>query len=195
VKSPGEQTVETLLALMRDVREIDAPKTFVLVSQGLVFGDVRPSIADLERVAAASRTTIYALRLEERVTNIGREPDSRFQPPAVNQPEAPPADNGTSRSAPDIPFPAGPSGDRGPQGIEAAGELSDVATATGGAIFRVTTNATAALERIESAIAGYYLVGVEFATAGGNGRPHSLRVETSRKNAVVRTRQYLSPAP
>ena len=46
-------------------------------------------------------------------------------------------------------------------------------------MFRVTTNATAAPERIESAIAGYYLVGVEFAAAEGNGRPHPLHVETA----------------
>ncbi len=190
-KSPGEQTLDTLRAVMNDLRAIDAPKTLLLVSQGLVFNeDARPSVAILERAAAAARTVIYSLRLDERVSDI-----TRRQPDTATGPSPPPAteDQGGafSRTLPDLPFPPGPAGDRGAAGIETAGELYEVAAATGGAMFNVVMSADAALARIESELAGYYLLALESAAADGDGKPHSLRIDISRRGVTVRAGRYL----
>ena len=186
-KTSGEQTFDTLRALIGSVREIDAPKTIVLISQGLVFSDdARPSIAMLEREAAAARTTIYALRLDERVRDIRqKEPDARLGPTLTDAPSS-------TERLPDLPFPAGPAGDRGPDGVEAGGELEAVAAATGGAMFTIAMNADRGLARIESELSGYYLLGVESAAADrDDGKPHSLRVEVSRRGVTVRAGRSL----
>ena len=93
-----------------------------------------------------------------------------------------------------ISLPAGPAGDRGPDGVEAGGELEAVAAATGGAMFTIAMNADRALARIESELSGYYLLGVESAAADGDGKPHSLRVEVSRRGVTVRAGRSLPRA-
>ena len=193
-KTNGELTFDAILALMKALQEIDAPKTIVLVSQGLIFSsDAAPLMAALTRTAAAARTTIYALRLDERVQGITqKQPAAAAFPPA----DAPPADTGTARELPDLPFPAGPAGDRGPDGVEAGGELEAVAAAAGGAMFTVAMSANQALARIESELSGYYLLGVESSAADGDGRPHALRVDVNRRGVAVRAGRYLpGPAP
>ena len=185
-KTSGEETGDILRRLMRAVREIDAPKTIVLVSQGLVFSEyLRPSIAALEREAAAARTTIYALRLAERVQNIMRkDPDPRLGPAETGGPSA-------AERLPDTPFPEGPAGDFGPGAVEAGGELEAIAAATGGAMFTIATNADRALARIESELSGSYLLAIESTAADGDGRPHSLNVDVSRGGVTVRAGRYL----
>lgn len=198
-KTPGEQTFNTLQTLIDDLRSIDAPKTLVLVSQGLLFSaEARPSFAGLERLAAAARTRIYALRLDDRASNIlQKTPDALREPSTslgLEPPAAPPAQEGRgarSRELPDVPLPAGPAGDRGAQGMEAGGELYAVAASTGGAMLTVVMTADAALARIESELAGYYLLAVESAVTDGDGRPHSLRVEVGRPGTIVRAARYL----
>ena len=200
-KTAGEQTFNALQTLINDLRSIDAPKTLVLVSQGLLFSaEARPSFAGLERVAAAARTAIYALRLDDRASNIlQKAPDARREPSTglgLEPPAAPPTATregagARSREVPDNPFPEGPAGDRGPDGVEAGGELYAVATSTGGAMFTVVMSADAALARIESESAGYYLLAVESAVTDGDGRPHSLRVEIGRPGVTARAARYL----
>jgi VWFA-related protein len=185
-KTPGDQTFDTLRALISAVREIDAPKTIVLVSQGLVFTDyVRPSIAEFEKAAAAARTTIYALRLDERISDIRqKEPDARSAPTLTDPSPA------TDLSVPGD-LPAGPAGDRGAQGMDAGGELETIAAATGGAMFTVVMGADSALARIGSELTGSYLLAVESAAADGDGKPHSLSIDVTRAQVTVRAARYL----
>ena len=70
----AEMTYSTLRNLLAALREIDAPKTIVLVSGGFVLGDQRPSMDEISSLAAASRTSIYALQLNELLADasVGR---------------------------------------------------------------------------------------------------------------------------
>jgi hypothetical protein len=178
---------------LNDLRSIDRPKTIVLVSQGLVFStEARPSFAELERAAAAARTIIYSLRLDARISDITqKEPDPALGPAPANASPGASGGGRASRALPDSPLPAGPAGDRGAQGMEAGGELYSVANATGGAMFTVIMTADAALARIESELAGYYLLAVESIAADADGKPHSLRIDVSRPRVTVRAARYL----
>ena len=195
IKTAGDVTFDFLRALLNDLRSIDAPKTLVLVSQGLMFSEeARPSFEALERAAASARTTIYALRLDPRISDITQtDPDPALGPAPTNAPPAASGGGGgrASRALPDSPLPAGPAGDRGAQGIEAAGELYAVANATGGATFPVVMAADAALARIESELSGYYLLAIESAPADRDCKPHSLNVDVSRRAVTVRAGRYL----
>ena len=188
-KTAGDMTLDFLHALLKDLRTSDGPKALLLVSQGLSFSDeARPSFAALERAAAAARTTIYSLQLDERVSDITqKQPDMAFSPPPTTGAQG----GGFSRELPDLPFPSGPAGDRGAKGVEAAGELYAVANATGGAMFTVVMTADAALARIESELAGSYLLAVESVAADRDATSHSLSVDISRPRVTVRAGRFL----
>jgi VWFA-related protein len=63
--SDGDMTLSSLRALIEAVRHIDAPKTMILVTEGFVMGDRLIDVQNLGSFAAAARTSIYALRLDE----------------------------------------------------------------------------------------------------------------------------------
>jgi VWFA-related protein len=65
VRSATEQTLRSLTALLEDLSTIDAPKTMVLVSGGFVVRDQQADVSRLGALAAAARTTVYALRLDD----------------------------------------------------------------------------------------------------------------------------------
>ena len=78
----GEQTINTLRALLIGLKTIDVPKTVVLVTEGFVMGTQRSSLVELGNLAAAARTSIYALKLDDNIfTDITqrRPPSARFQ--------------------------------------------------------------------------------------------------------------------
>jgi VWFA-related protein len=78
----GEQTINTLRALLVGLKTIDVPKTVVLVTEGFVMGNQRSSLVELGNLAAAARTSIYALKLDDNIfTDITqrRPPTARFQ--------------------------------------------------------------------------------------------------------------------
>ncbi len=77
----AEQTINTLRALLIGLKTIDLPKTVVLVTEGFVMGDQRSSLLELGNLAAAARTSIYALKLDGEIfTDITqrRAPTARF---------------------------------------------------------------------------------------------------------------------
>ena len=58
------------------------PKTVVLVTEGFVLGNQRSSLVELGNLAAAARTSIYALKLDDSIftdTAQRRVPTARFQ--------------------------------------------------------------------------------------------------------------------
>jgi hypothetical protein len=78
----AEQTINTLRALLLGLKTIDVPKTVVLVTEGFVLGNQRSSLVELGNLAAAARTSIYALKLDDSIfTDITqrRAPTARFQ--------------------------------------------------------------------------------------------------------------------
>ena len=59
----GDQTIAGLRELLRGLRRIEGPKTLVLITEGFVMTD-QTLVTDLSGLAAAARTSLYALRLE-----------------------------------------------------------------------------------------------------------------------------------
>jgi VWFA-related protein len=155
----GEQTVNTLRALLTGLKTIEAPKTVVLVTEGFVMGDQRAPLVELGNLAAEARTSIYALKLDDPIfadITERRAPAARFQ------------DRRTAS-----------------EGLEA------LVSATRGALFNVVASADAAFARMESELAGYYLLGVEFDPIDKDGRAHPVRVQVNRPGALARSRRQL----
>ncbi len=62
----GERMLNALRASFEGMRRVEAPKSLVLVTEGFILDPQRPSFIELERLAAAARTSVYALRLDQR---------------------------------------------------------------------------------------------------------------------------------
>jgi VWFA-related protein len=88
----------------------------------------------------------------------------------------------TSARAPVSPF-----ADRQAQGEG----LETLASAARGALFTVTGSGEALFDRISSELSGYYLLGVESDGRDKDGKPHPIRIEVSRRGAIVRSRRLL----
>ena len=58
--------LNALRASFEGMRRVEAPKSLVLVTEGFILDPQRPSFIELERLAAAARTSVYALRLDQR---------------------------------------------------------------------------------------------------------------------------------
>src|SRR5262249_14658300 len=69
--------------------------------------------------------------------------------------------------------------------------LELLAGAARGALFTVAGTGATLFQRIESELAGYYLLGVESAAKDKDGRSHTIRVDVSRRGALVRSRRQL----
>jgi VWFA-related protein len=160
-KQEGDQTLNGLRALFTGLRSIEGPKTLILISEGFVLSDPGLTI-ELGSLAAAARTSIYALRLDT------------------------PLFDASAAHAPVDAF-----GDRQTQ---SAG-LETLAGAARGALFNVTGTGTALFERIESELAGYYLLGVESDPKDRDGKPHPIRVDVPRRGAIVRSRRQILNTP
>jgi VWFA-related protein len=65
----GERMLNALRASFEAMRRVEAPKSLVLVTEGFVLDPQRPSFIELERLAAAARTSVYALRLDQRMAD------------------------------------------------------------------------------------------------------------------------------
>ncbi|HYM23495.1 MAG TPA: VWA domain-containing protein [Vicinamibacterales bacterium] len=63
-KADGGQTINGLRQLFTGLKSIEGPKTLILISEGFVLGDSTPETAELGSLAAAARTSVYALRLD-----------------------------------------------------------------------------------------------------------------------------------
>jgi VWFA-related protein len=59
----ADQTIQTLRDLFAGLKQIDAPKTLILISEGFVMSD-EALIIELGTMAAEARTSLYALKLD-----------------------------------------------------------------------------------------------------------------------------------
>jgi VWFA-related protein len=79
----GEQTVNTFRDLLSALRTVNSPNTLVLVTEGFVLDDQHPSFMQINDLAAAARTSIYVLKLDEQIFDItearASEPTVRFE--------------------------------------------------------------------------------------------------------------------
>jgi VWFA-related protein len=75
--------------------------------------------------------------------------------------------------------------------------LTQVATRSRGALFRVISDSESAFARITKELAGHYILGVEPLTSDRDGKPHNIKVQVQRKGTSLRARQqfrYLAGA-
>lgn len=66
----GRDTITALRGLLTALRSIDAPKTLVFVSEGFLVNDMREEVVALGTIAAAARTSIYALKLDDSLFQL-----------------------------------------------------------------------------------------------------------------------------
>ena len=69
VNHEADQTIQTLRDLFAGLRQIDAPKTLILISEGFVMTD-EAMIIELGTMAAEARTSLYALKLDTELFEI-----------------------------------------------------------------------------------------------------------------------------
>ena len=67
----GRTTIAGLRNLLEALQSFDAPKTLVVLSEGFYSADRVLPLDQIERLAAAAQTTIYALQLEDRGSGAG----------------------------------------------------------------------------------------------------------------------------
>ena len=60
-----DATLRALRDLLERLGTIDAPKTLVLISEGFILGDTEPLVNELGTMAAAARTSLYTLQLDD----------------------------------------------------------------------------------------------------------------------------------
>jgi hypothetical protein len=156
--------VRSLLALLASLQLIDAPKSLVLVSEGLALfdadSDATSELASIGPLAASARTSIYALRLGDQVFDATRARSSAPEEDAQ---------------------------------IRLRG-LETLTAAARGTMFNVTTTGVNAFERLESELSGYYLLSVEASPADRDRSSAPLRVQVARKGAIVSARSTIAPA-
>jgi VWFA-related protein len=69
----GSDTISTLRALLSALKGIEAPKTMVFVSEGFLTDGQYSAVTELGAIAAAARTSIYALRLDDDAAQMSAE--------------------------------------------------------------------------------------------------------------------------
>jgi VWFA-related protein len=63
----GQETIAVLRRLLTALKAIDAPKTMIVISEGFIADDQRQAVVDLGAAAAAARTSIFGLKLDEQL--------------------------------------------------------------------------------------------------------------------------------
>jgi VWFA-related protein len=73
----GEQTMNMFRDLLGALRSVNSPNTLVLITEGFVLDDQHPSFSQINNLAAAARTSIYVMKLDEQLFDIteARTPD------------------------------------------------------------------------------------------------------------------------
>ena len=159
----AETTLSNLREVLTSLKQIDAPKTMIFVSQGFFTDRERDDtgrVAEIGALSSAARTAIYSLRLDNSAADVTRSKASF-----------------TATAAEDA--------------ITQRYGLESLTLAARGALFNLTGTGAGAFERISSELAGYYLLGVEPDARDRDGKPHPVRVDVSRAGTTVRAHRTL----
>ena len=160
----GQQTMNVLRSLLTALKTIDGPKTMLLVSEGFIIDEQRSAVIELGAIAAASKTSIFALKLDDQLFAVTAE--NRRAP--LSQ-----MDDRYLRG----------------EGLEL------LAGASRGALFNIVGSGAAVFDRVQSELAGYYLLGVESSPVDRDGKTHSVRIDVARKGVTVRGRRAIVNSP
>jgi VWFA-related protein len=79
----GEQTVNTFRELLNALKSVNSPNTIVLITEGFVLDEQHPSFSHINNMAAAARTNIYVLKLDDPMFDLSQattpDPTTRFE--------------------------------------------------------------------------------------------------------------------
>ena len=158
----------SLVDLLSGLSTIEGPKTLVFVSEGVVsFPDTADTLIDVSRAAGAARVQLYVIQ-----PNV----PSTAGPASVTNPGSTgglQTDTGRSRGD-DL-------------DLQLAG-LSDVASALGGQLFRLSGTADSVIRRISRETSAYYMLGFAPDDAERNGKSHRIELRVARPGISVRAR-------
>ncbi len=70
VRSNGADSLRALESVLEALGDVDGPKALVWISGGLVLGLDTAALRNIEHLAAASRTTLYVLMLDEPLADV-----------------------------------------------------------------------------------------------------------------------------
>jgi VWFA-related protein len=163
IRHDSELTLSNLREVLTSLKQIDAPKTLIFVSQGFFTDRERDDvgrIVEIGALASSARTAIYSLRLDDSLADVTRSKASFASSLAE--------DATTMR-----------------YGLEA------MTSAARGALFNLTGTGANIFERISSELSGYYLLGIEPDARDRDGKPHPVRVDVSRAGTTVRAHRTL----
>lgn len=162
-RNRSKRVIEGLGAVAKMMQPLPAPKTIILVSEGLLIDEgVTADITQLAREAEAARVALYALQLRPTLTQA--------------------ADRGGPTSAMRVQdLEVGLSG------------LTAATSATGGAALQVVATADAALSTIAQETDGHYVLAFDRAEADLSGSPAELQVRVKRPGYQVRFHRTFAP--
>ena len=154
-----EMVLSSIVSVAKQLRNVPAPASIVLISGGLGFE--QRSLSRLQEVQRALR-------------------DAGISIAAVQ----------VDRPAVDVSSPRGvQASDFGSHELQAG--LANIASMTGGAFYAGIGTAKGVFERLRTELTEAYELGVEAEPGDLDGKPHELRVTTT-KNATVRARRYFA---
>ena len=159
---------DSLVDLLSGLSTIEGPKTVVFFSEAIVPSPDTPDrLIDVSRAAGAARSQLYVI--QPNVPSIGS------------------AAEGTAST--------GSTGDLPPTGRSYNDDLqlqldglSDLASATGGAIFRLSGTAENVIRRISLETSGFYMLGFSPDVKERDGKSHRIEVKVTRPGLTVRAR-------
>jgi VWFA-related protein len=161
LRQSSDTTVRALREVLTAMQVLNGPKTLILMSEGFA---VRDSLItnELGALAASTRTSIYALKLDNQLFELtsGRAPI--LEPATV---------------------------------VGRTDGLEQLAAAARGSLYLVNGTGSQLFSHIESELSGYYLLGVESDPLDHDNKPHAIRIDVSRRGAIVRTRRQLLNVP
>jgi VWFA-related protein len=169
----GSASLGMLLTIVSQLQSLPGRKALILVSGGMIASDVpggRPNLGSIGthvgRAAAGANTTIYTLFVDTTVHDRYAAETRRGQRTQDH---------------------------RGRESAVLSRWLEQFAGAAGGALFNIAAgNAVPALERIQSELSSYYLLGVEPNDEDRDGRTHEVAVKLTRSNLTIRGRRWVT---
>jgi VWFA-related protein len=172
LEGEASQRMNDLVRLAQSLGYIQGRKTIILVSGGLIAStrpggrpDVRTMMQRVGDDIANAQANLYVLHLDTAFADAYS---------AVNRPMFRPADRFESLMADRMTMTSG---------------LEQLAGRAGGALFSVEAGTPDyVLARVLRETASYYVLGVEPSEDDRDGKPHYIRVQTTAKDATVRSR-------
>lgn len=160
LRQSSDSTIRGMRDVLTAMQVVQGPKTLILMSEGFAVRDAG-LVNELGALAAATRTSIYALKLDSQLFEMTSARGPVYEPLSAGRNDG----------------------------------LEQLANAARGTLFLVNGTGSQLFAHIESELSGYYLLAVESDPSDRDNKPHTIRIDVSRRGATVRTRRQLLNVP